>query len=281
MLRADLLFAVLGLAAAAAAQIVTENAGVASPELPSLREAFTFRSYRKVDEYRLDSQLLWSPMATFETRTTIPVIWRDLGATERSGLGDVAVRCKQSIWQEDDVLQSTRFAALGEASLPTGEDDWRDESGMVLPARLQPGSGALGIGGGAAFTVIRDRHRFASELFYRHTRERHGLEPGDRLQGNLAWWYRLSPGRFRDGPARDPLEVRGVLELLTTYRFESRAAGGIGDDGVEVWLAPGLQLFGSGRVLFEAAVQFPVYQDVDDALGRREWAATLAVKFLF
>lgn len=170
MLRANLVCAVLVLAPAAAAQIVTENAGVASPELPALREALTFRSFRSVDEYRLDSQLLWSPTTTFETRTTIPWIWRDFGAAERHGFGDVAVRCKQSVWQQDDVLESTRLAALGELSLPTGDDGWRDESGMVLPAKLQPGSGALGVGGGAAFTVIRDRHRFASELFYRHTR---------------------------------------------------------------------------------------------------------------
>ena len=272
---------VVALTCASRAQIVTENAGVASPELPALREALSFRDLRNVDEFRLDSQLIWSPSPTFETRTTIPIIWRDAGATDLDGLGDVAIRIKQSLWQEDDVLQSTRFAGLYELSLPTGDDDARDDFGVALPPKLQLGSGALGVGGGAAFTVIRDRHRFSSELFYRHTLEANSFELGDRIQGNLAYWYRLSPGTFREGPERDPLEVRGVLELLTTYRFESHGASGIGDEGTEIWLAPGLQLFGSGRVLFEASFQFPVYQDLDDAFGRRQWATTFAIKLLF
>jgi hypothetical protein len=79
-----------------------------------------------------------------------------------------------------------------------------------------------------------------------------------------------------------PLEVRGVIELLTSYKFENTSNGaGLGDEGAELWLAPGLQLFGNGRTLFEAALLFPIYQDADDAFGRREWGATLSVKWLF
>ena len=157
---------------------------------------------------------------------------------------------------------------------------------MVLPRKLQLGARALGFGGGAAFTVIRDRHRFASEVFYRHTLRHDGFALGDSLRGNLAYWYRLAPARFREGPVRDPLEVRGVLELLTSYRFESQAVAGPDGSGIhdqesETWLAPGLQLFGRGRALFEASFQVPLYQDVDDAFGRRQWAATIAVKILF
>ena len=263
------------------AQVVTENAGVASPELPALREALSFRDSRQVDEVRFDTQIIWSPVPTFETRTTVPLLWRDIGDNDLDGLGDVAMRCKQSLWQEDDVLRSTRFAALYELSLPTGDDDGRDAAGATLPPKLQLGSGTLGIGGGAAFTFIHDRHRFASELFYRHTLSHDGFDLGDRLQGNFAYWYRLSPGRFGEAPERDPLEVRGVLELLTNYRFESQGTIGLDDQGTEVWLAPGLQLFGRGRVLFEGSFQFPLYQDIDDAFGRREWAAIIAIKILF
>ncbi|MFY9345439.1 MAG: hypothetical protein WAT39_23310 [Planctomycetota bacterium] len=268
-------------AAVATAQIVTDNAGVASPELPALREVVTFRQARNVDEIRLDTQWIWSPSPTFETRTTLPFVWRDLGADAIDGFGDVAVRGKQSLWQHDDVLSSTRLAALGELSLPTGDDDDRGAQGVLLPVKLQPGSGATGFGGGAAFTLIRDRHRFASELFYRHTLMDDGFAPGDRIQGNLAYWYRLLPARFRDAPERDLLELRGVLELLTTHRCESHATSGLDDQGTEVWLAPGLQFFGRGRVLFEASLQVPVFQDVGDVFGRRQWAATIAIKFLF
>ncbi len=272
--------AVLG--AAAPAQIVTENAGAASPELPALREAFSIRETRNVEELRLDSQLIWSFSPWLESRTTLPFIRRDFsGAAKTEGLGDLAVRLKHSLWQEDDVLESTRLAALYELSLPTGEDDGRDASGMRLPPKLQLGAGTLGFGAGSAFTVIRNRHRFSVEGFYRHTLDHEGFSYGDTVRGNLAYWYRLSPASFREGPERDPLEVRGVLELLSTYRFESHAARGLNDEGTEVWLAPGVQLFGRGRFLFEASFQLPIYQDVEDGFGRREWGATVSIKWLF
>jgi hypothetical protein len=276
--------AVIALDSGLVAQIFTENAGPASPELPAIREAVNIRETRNVREWRLDSQFIWSPTPALETRTTVPYLFRDYGGTDADGLGDLALRLKHSLWQEDDVLESTRFAGLYELTLPTGDTDAaRDAGGVVLPQRLQLGAGAAGIGGGLALTLIRDRHRFSAEGFYRHTLEDDGFELGDLVRGNLAYWYRLTPATFRSGPeGRDPLEVRGVIELLGSYRFESEDAGqGLSDQGTEVWLCPGVQVFGSGRFLFEGALQFPVHQNVDDGFGRREWGALVSWKVIF
>lgn len=281
--------AVLLLATASPCQIFTENAGVASPELPALREALRYLQTEEVRELRLDSQLVYSFSTSLESRLTVPAIWRDAGfqtpaaasgQADLLGFGDVSLRGKYSLWQDDDVLESTRWAALAEAVLPTGEHD-ATEDGVAVPRKLQLGTGGFGGGAGTAFTMIRDRDRFSAEVFYRHTTAHDGFEPGDSLTVNLAYWRRLSPARFPADHQESPLEVRGVVELLTTRRFESHAAMGLHDSGLEIWLAPGIQLFGGAGVLLEAALLFPIYQDIDDAYGRREWGATLALKVLF
>jgi hypothetical protein len=277
------------LASTASAQILTENAGVASPELPALREAIRALETRNVDELRSDMQGIYSFTPSLETRLSVPVIRRDVafldaGGTEVHdelfGFGDISLRAKYSLFQTDDVLESTRWAALFEGVLPTGEHH-ETENGIEIPRKLQLGTGGFGIGGGTVFTVIRDRHRFSAEVFYRHTTQHDGFQLGDSLSANLAYWYRISPARFPKDLEAQPWELRGVVELLTTHRFESHAASGLGDDGLEIWIAPGVQLFGSHGVLFEASVQLPVIQDIDDAFGRREWAATIALKILF
>ena len=75
--------------------------------------------------------------------------------------------------------------------------------------------------------------------------------------------------------------MRGVIELLSSYHFPSEVgSSSADDDGPLVWLAPGIQVYPAHRVLFEFNVRLPVYQDIDDDLGDRHWAATLVLKFL-
>lgn len=273
----------IALLGGARAQIVTENAGVASPELPSLREAFHFERTREVREYRLDSQLTWSPTPRFETRTTLPWLHRDFrGGSDVTGIGDLALRGKHLLWQTDDVLESTRFSLLWEVTLPTGDDARAvGPSGVALRHPLQPGKGTIGYGAGAAFTLIRDRHRLSFEGFARDTPRHDGFDAGAVVSANVAYWYRITPATFGAAGERDPLEVRAVVELLAEQRFESRTARGLGDDGARLRLAPGVQVFSDVRVLFEAAFQLPLLDDVDDDFGRREWSALFSVKYLF
>ena len=166
-----------------------------------------------------------------------------------------------------------------EAIAPTGDHD-ATAGGVELPRRLQLGTGGWGVGVGTAFTVIRDRHRFSAELFYRHRTRHDGFRLGDSYQLNLAYWYRITPSVF--DAQEEEVEVRGVFELLSTYRTDSvGGAGSLGDGGHEIWAAPGVQIYLSRDVLIEAAVQIPISQDVDDAFGRRKWGATLGIKFIF
>jgi hypothetical protein len=83
------------------------------------------------------------------------------------------------------------------------------------------------------------------------------------------------------GPNEAGSEVRGVVELLGSHAFRKVGGSRADDDGTLLFLAPGIQVFRSTHVLFEANVAVPLYQDVDDDLGDRRWSALLTIKFLF
>jgi hypothetical protein len=275
------------LASPAAAQIVTENAGVTSPELKVLRESVAVARTENLEDVRWNHELVFAPDRADEFQLTVPIVWREArfsspGGGEQSeaaGLGDVSLRYKRALWRSDDVMRSERWALLFEVGAPTGEHDAR-ENGVRVPLPLQLGTGDWTIGAGSAYTWIHDRRRFSVEAFYRHHSAHDGVQLGDSAVLNAAYWYRVLPAAF--GPNDVGSEVRGVLEVLGSHAFASEVGGSrADDDGTVVSIAPGIQVFPSTRVLFEANVAVPVYQDIDDDLGDRRWSAVFAVKFLF
>lgn len=275
-------------AGGANAQILTENAGVTPPTIPTLRELLTFEDWENSRSLRLDQQLIVGVTPKIELKLTLPTVLHQRvrfaglrGDESRAlaGLGDARLDLKLSLWQDDGVLESTRWALIAGVRAPTGEDD-REDDGVRLPRRLQLGSGAWGVRGGTAFTVIRNRHRLSLDLEYSHHTRHEGIRLGDSVGLDVAYWYRLTPATF--DPEDERTEVRAVFELLSRYRFDSLdAAGGLGDRGIEVWAAPGLQIYPSRSVLFELSLQVPLIRTIDDALGRPRWKGLLAIKILF
>lgn len=63
---------------------------------------------------------------------------------------------------------------------------------------------------------------------------------------------------------------------------ESRQDGrGVEDDGSITWLSPGVQIYPSFRALFEASVQIPVVETIEDARGDRKFGGLVSIKVLF
>ena len=162
--------------------------------------------------------------------------------------------------------------------IPTGASDVRAD-GVELPRLLQPGTGAWTAGAGAGWTWIRDRQRFAVESMFRWTSRHDGLQLGESLDVNAAWWYRISPAVF--DPDGHETELRGVVELLSSWRFSDSDPATQDDFGLMAEIAPGLQWYLDPRVQLEAQVRVPLVMDFEDSLGDRRWAAMLAVKFQF
>lgn len=268
------------------AQVLTENAGAISPETPILRQTVLHLDYSAAQELRYTPTLIWAPDPKREFRLTIPYAWKTVdfagGSASRAGLDDITLRYKQSLWQENDVMASERWAFLAEIGVPSGPTDTRSAQGNVLPPRLQIGTGSFSLGAGTAYTLIKDRHRFSVEAFYRHYLPASGTRFGSTAELNLAYWYRLSPAQFPEDE-ETPVEVRGVLEILNVYRFSDQFEGkSIGNRGALVWLAPGLQIYPEGQdVLLEGALMIPLAQTLSDELGKRRWGLTGTIKILY
>ena len=263
-------------------QIITENAGVTSPETPELREAFSYLDTEHGRELTWTQQFIYSPDRRNELKLTLPWIDRTLESSpdlEVSGFGDAILRWKHAFVRDDDVMRSTRWAGLFEIGAPTG-DRTDSDHGIPLPEDVRLSRGDWSAGAGAAFTEIVDRHRFAAETMYRHWTAHDGFQLGDTVDLNLAYWYRIQPGRFEK--IEGTTEIRGVLELLSSYRWDAESQGaGVGNEGVLVSLAPGLQVYPRDWLLIEASVQLPLAQTMDDSIGDRRFGAFLGIKLIF
>jgi hypothetical protein len=265
------------------AQVVTENAGTVSPETPIWQTRLEVQKTAHATDLRAVETFLWAPNEAMDFGLSVPVHHRDVefaGLEDTlEGVGDTSLRWKYSVWKEDGVMASSRFSALVGVKAPTGR--WHEEdSGVEVPRKLQLGTGGWDAYVGPLFTVIEDRHRFAAELVGRTAFERDDFRLQSSLQVGIAYWYRLTPARIET--AGEDTEVRAVLELTSVFYGESERDGrGSGDDGNITWLSPGLQVYPSFWVLFEAGVQVPVVETVEDARGDRKFGALVSIKFLF
>ena len=270
--------------ATARAQIVTENAGTASPETPIWQTRFEYLKTEHLTDLRIAETFIWAPNGVMDFALTVPIHHRDVefgGGLEDTleGIGDSTLRWKYSIWKEDDVMKSTRFSALAGVKFPTGEWD-EEESGVEIPRKLQLGTGSFDFFAGPLFTYIDDRHRFAAEIIGRWNLERDDFQLQPSLQIGLAYWFRITPARIET--AGEETEIRGVIELTSIFYGESELNGrGLDDDGNITWLSPGVQIYPAFWVLFEASVQVPIIETVEDVRGDRKFGALLSIKFLF
>ncbi len=250
----------------APAQIFTLDAGVRSPELPSVRERLDYRTYAHGDEVRAITDVTWSPHRRVETQLDVPWVWRDVRAGSVSGLGDLRLRAKVALLRADDVMRSDRIAVFGDVFLPTGEHD-ETVGGARVPPGAQPGLGVFGAGIGLATTLVRDRHRAAAVVEWRSFGAHDGVEPGDELAVDAAWWFRLAPAAFE--PGVDVAEWRSVVELRAVQRFDARIAdvnqrdGGLVLDGVL-----GVQVNHSSTLRYELGAVLPLHDDTRGFLGR-------------
>lgn len=265
------------------AQILTADAGVRSPELPSVRTLFAYRHYDDVDDLRLRAEAVYSPSRFLELESVLPLISRriDIGAgsEELHGIGDASVRAKLALVRADDVMRSDRVALQGRAILPTGDAD-ATVNGQPLHPRLQLGLGSFGFGLGAASTVVRDRHRASIAFEWQHRGDHDGFDPGDQLGLDLAYWCRLSPARF-DPRIPEP-EWRAVVEVRSLYAFRDRGPSGeLSDRGVEIDGVVGLQLNAGMSLRGEIGLIVPLVDDLRTPFGDAGIGVLFGLTFYF
>ncbi|MBL8728875.1 MAG: hypothetical protein JNM25_10620 [Planctomycetes bacterium] len=266
-----------------AAQFYTTDAGVQSPDLPSLRERIEWRSRRDAEQWIAETRLVWSPRRELELDLTVPLVARHLdgvgGRSAQQGLGDVVTSGKLALVRDDGVMQSDRLSLLLDVSLPTGDDDGTVD-GLDLGPRAALGLGTAGVGAGIGGTIVRDRHRAAAAVRWWQFARDGGFEPGPMLALDVAWWYRLTPAVF--APHGDEVELRLVVEALARWVADDRRGGNdVGNGGHELRLVVGLQANLTPSFALELGAVLPLTETTSSPFGDERLGGLFSCRMSF
>ncbi len=195
-----------------------------------------------------------------------------------SGIGDLRVFGRYTVYRRNWLGGLFRISPFVGLELPTGDDDERDSFGR-LPASVQLGSGSWDPFGGLVATYQTLDFEIDGQIAYQANTGGGPFGFGDVARADASIQYRIWPRELGSGL---PAFVYGVLEANLIHRGRNEA-GGVTDPnsgGTTVFLVPGLQ-YASKRWVFEAAVQLPVFQDLNGTALEKDYVARAGFRVNF
>ncbi|MBI4558681.1 MAG: transporter [Candidatus Hydrogenedentes bacterium] len=215
----------------------------------------------------------WS--SRFSTALGVPLIRRDFEAEGRAtdeldtGIGDITLLLRYQLWKKLGHLESQTWTVLGGLQIPAYDDPISSRSWDPIV--------------GTIYSWHKNRHGVDADITYHlNTENDRDFKAGDVLRYDLAYQYRLLPARYEDVSTDKPWSLTGLLELNGEYQQKSESDGRRLDetDGHQLFLSPGLALTRK-RTQFEAALQFPVYQNAGDRAAEDNVRAVLGFTITF
>ncbi len=195
-----------------------------------------------------------------------------------AGIGDLRLFARYTLWQRDRPGRTLRIAPFAGLETPTGRDDATDDSGR-LPRPLQPGSGSWDPFAGVVATWQTLGWEFDAAAAYQYNTRADDFRFGEEIRLDASFQYRLWPRTLRTGV---PAFVYGVLEGNLVQRAKNVSAGIDDPDsgGTTFYVAPGLQ-YVTRRMVVEAAIQLPVFQDLNGQALENDFIGTFSVRVNF
>ena len=192
--------------------------------------------------------------------------------------GDLTVFARYSAYQKNRRGQTFRIAPFLGLKLPGGNDNVRDNLGL-LPSPVQTSTGSTDIFGGVIFTWQSLKVQFDGQISYRINREAKGFEAGNifRLDGSMQ--YRLWHSNPKQGL---PHYLYGVLELNLINQQKNRL-NGISDpnsNGTRVFISPGIQ-YVTKRWILEGGIQIPASQNLNGTALENDYIVRAGIRFNF
>jgi hypothetical protein len=183
--------------------LVSYGSNVTTPGLFAGSGGMIPLTARPTFSYQGDFAFTWGFFPNFDVEVTAPVITNHFafsGAAEPpvvkgTGFGDTMVLVKYRFYRRDSSRGTTQLSVRFGPKLPTGRTDFRDESGALLPAGLQAGSGSTDFFAGANWTytgVFNVRRLVADEDFHAlfRTTGTQGTRLGDEVESRSWLSYR-------------------------------------------------------------------------------------------
>ncbi len=197
-----------------------------------------------------------------------------LGTAE--GVGDLTLTGQVRLYRNPETGQA--IALIGGIELPTGSTGDKDLEGNSFEAEFQPGSGAVDLQFGGAFTQPIGPVTFDASTLYVFANEgTQDVDLGDRFLYNASLSYRLfGEAQHHDEPGAQPhshgpsLDV--IVELNGEWSDKEEASGVIDPDtgGNTLYLSPGLRVAGDGMAGF-VSLGIPVSNNFNGTQSEPDW----------
>ena len=196
-----------------------------------------------------------------------------------TGVSDIMLNLKYALWQRDARNQTTRLATFAGVKFPTGSTDATDDSGKLLPAGLQLGTGSWDFPLGLSFTRSTGRFGLNADVFYHINTKHDAVAFGDGFTYDLAVGYRLYPAQYetyREKVVNLYLEVNGQINGKNEVQGETDKNSG----GHTIFLSPGLQWVLLQNLLVEASVQLPIFEAFNGTQLGNQFTFSVGVRYL-
>jgi hypothetical protein len=185
-----------------------------------------------------------------------------------TGIGDFSFFGRYTVFQKDAPGRTFRIAPFVGLKTPTGANTETDSLGL-LPPSVQLGSGSWDPFAGIVTTYQTLAYQMDAQINYRANTKANNFEFGDVVRLDTSFQYRLWPRTLTGGV---PGFLYAVLESNLLYQGKNKAGGVANPNsgGVTLFMVPGLQ-YVTKRLILEAAVQLPAFQDLNGTALENEY----------
>ncbi len=214
-------------------------------------------SNTELDFWSQSNIFVYGWTSRISTVVALPLVYRDLDSpitrSEEFGVGDIRVLLRYQLWKKLGYLSSKSWTILGGIEIPTND-------GLFSSRSWDPIIGTV-------YSWRKERHGFDLDLILQvNTENDREFKAGNVLRYDLVYQFRLFPIKF----VRDTKwSLTGLLELNGNFHWEKEVNGRKVEatDASDLSLSPGLVLAGR-RTKYEAGLQFPIYQDIENTLPK-------------
>jgi len=225
---------------------------------------------RERTQMDLVSTLVYGVSADLAIFASIPYTDRRLKSAASSirqsqGFGDSQLFARYTLYKNDFQGGSFRIAPFVGVKMPTGNDEERDDLGL-LPMNVQAGSGSWDMFAGVVATYGSVDWEVDAQLSYQNNNAANNFQQGDFYRADVSFQYRLFPQVLS---ANTEHFINGVLEANLINREKNQVAGitDLNSGETTFFIVPGLQ-YVSQRYIVEVSIQIPVAQNLNgNALG--------------
>lgn len=189
--------------------------------------------------------------------------------TTSQGLGDTLVLGRYRFYDQNDHQLAAVFGAI----LPTGTTRRRTNNGDIIGTHNQPGSGAITMQGGLAYTAnLTSEVALDADIIARFpTLGAKQFRSGRSIQADAAISYN------HDGFLVPVLEVNAISNESDIENDEVKKNSG----GTVVYLSPGITMHLKDKGSVYASVMYPVYQKLGGISNDEKWRFSLGWGYSF